>query len=204
MKQKIIYILIIIFFILIFINNKLVLISCIDAFNLWFYKVFPYLFIMFIINDILINLNFDKILKNTNIYIFIMSLISGSPSSAFIIGNLYKNKRITYDYANKSLLFTYFANPLFLFTFLQSIFNTFITIKLMLIHYISNIIIYLIFKKELIAIRIAFESLCQYYAESLVKLKVEGLIQGFSTLAALCNPLRSFKKYQVLPWWSSG
>ena len=48
-------------------------------------------------------------------------------------------------------MFTYFANPLFLYTMLNSIFNSFnVTIKLMIIHYLSNIIIYLIFKKKIL------------------------------------------------------
>lgn len=150
MKKNIIYLTILGLLILIFKNYNIVLESSIIAVNLWLYKVFPFLFIMIIINDLLINLDFQSLFKNTSIYIFIMSLLSGSPTSAVIICNLYKNNKITKNNANITLLFTYFANPLFLWTILNSIFNSEITsIKLILIHYISNLIIYFIVKKKL-------------------------------------------------------
>ena len=150
MKRKLIYLTILILIFLIFKNYTVVLDSTITAVELWLYKVFPYLFIMIILNDILINLDFEKLFKNPSIYALIMSLLSGSPTSAVIISNLYKNNKMDKKSANKTLLFTYFANPLFLYTMLNTIFKSnFLTIKLMIIHYLSNIIIYIIFKNEL-------------------------------------------------------
>ena len=150
MKKTFIFILILSFITLIFINNNIVLLSTIDGIKIWLYKVFPYLFIMVIINDCLINLNIIKIFKNPSIYVFIMSLISGTPSSAYIVGNLYKNKTINKNTANSILLFTYFGNPLFLYTMLNNIFlNKYIAIKIIIIHYLSNFIIYLFNIKQL-------------------------------------------------------
>ena len=150
MKRKLIYLTILILIFLIFKNYSLVLESSITAVLLWLYKVFPYLFIMIIINDTLINLDFEKMFKNTSIYVLVMSLLSGSPTSAVIINNLYKQGKISKHNANITLMFTYFANPLFLYTMLNSIFNSLNkTIILMFIHYLSNIIIFLIFKKRL-------------------------------------------------------
>ena len=150
MKKTFIYILIFTFIILIFKYNNIVLSSTISATKLWFYKVFPYLFIMIIINDSLINLNIIKLFKNSSIYVFLMSLISGTPSSAYILGNLYKNNSLSQNNANYILLFTYFTNPLFLYTILNNIFtNQFIVIKLIIIHYLSNIIIFIIVRKKL-------------------------------------------------------
>lgn len=150
MKRKLIYLTILILIFLIFKNYTVVLDSTITAVELWLYKVFPYLFIMIILNDILINLDFEKLFKNPSIYALIMSLLSGSPTSAVIISNLYKNNKMDKKCSNKTLLFTYFANPLFLYTMLNTIFKSnFLTIKLMIIHYLSNIIIYIIFKNEL-------------------------------------------------------
>ena len=81
---------------------------------------------------------------------FCYVLLSGTPTSAYIITNLYKNNKISKNNAHITLLFTYFSNPLFLYSMLNSIFKSnFITIKLMLIHYLSNIIIYFIFHKKL-------------------------------------------------------
>lgn len=150
MKRKLIIFIIMTLIILIFKNYQLVLSSTIDGVNIWLYKVFPYLFIMIIIQDLLINLNFANFFKRTSTYIFFMSIISGSPSNAYIISKLVKEGKITKEYGNICLIFTFFTNPLFLYSILYLIFNSFyMTIKIMIIIYISNFIIYLYYKKDL-------------------------------------------------------
>lgn len=150
MKRKLIIFIIMTLIILIFKNYQLVLSSTINGVNIWLYKVFPYLFIMIIIQDLLINLNFANFFKRTSTYIFFMSIISGSPSNAYIISKLVKEGKITKEYGNICLIFTFFTNPLFLYSILNLIFNSFyMTIKIMIIIYISNFIIYLYYKKDL-------------------------------------------------------
>lgn len=150
MKRKITILLIITFIILIFKNYEIVLKSTLEATSIWLNKVFPYLFIMIIIQDLLINLNFSSYFKSTALYIFIMSLLSGSPSGTYIISKLKNQNIITKEYANTCLIFTYFANPLFLYTILNNIFkNKLITIKLILILYLTNLLLYLFYKKDL-------------------------------------------------------
>ena len=150
MKRKIIILLIMTFIILIFKNYNIVLTSSIEATNIWLNKVFPYLFIMIIMQDLLINLNVASYFKNTSIYIFIMSLLSGTPSGTYIIAKLKNENIITKDYANTCLIFTFFANPLFLYTILNTIFlNNYITIKLILTLYLSNLLLYFYYKKDL-------------------------------------------------------
>ena len=150
MKRKLLYLTILGLIFLIFKNYTVVLDSTILAVELWLYKVFPYLFIMIVINDLLINANFISLFKNNTFYIFIMSLLSGTPTSAYIISNLYKQNKISQNNAHITLLFTYFSNPLFLYSMLNAIFNSNqITIKLMFIHYLSNIIIWIIHNKKL-------------------------------------------------------
>lgn len=150
MKRKLIIFIIMTLIILIFKNYQLVLSSIIDGVNIWFYKVFPYLFIMIIIQDLLINLDFANLFKRTSTYIFFMSIISGSPSNAYIISKLVKEEKITKEYGNTCLIFTFFTNPLFLYSILNIIFNSlYMTIKIMIIIYISNFIIYLYYKKDL-------------------------------------------------------
>lgn len=150
MKRKLLILLIILFLFLIFKNYSLVLSSTILATNIWFYKVFPYLFIMLIIVDLLINLDFAAYFKKTSNYIFILSIISGTPLQSYLIGNMVKNNIISIEYANTLLKFTFFANPLFIYTILNSIFsNKYIVFKLIVIIYLTNIIIYFIYKKNL-------------------------------------------------------
>lgn len=141
--------------------NYVINISVIDAVNIWLTKVFPSLFIMFILNDIIIKTNileniikfinplFNKLFNTSgsSSQAFILSLFSGTPSAAFIIKEMLNNQLITSKDANKLISFTYFSNPLFLYNILNQTFNNFITIKIILVHYLSNLIIGLFFRK---------------------------------------------------------
>lgn len=149
MKRKIYYFIIIVTFILVFKNYNVILTSTLLGFKLFLTKVFPFLFIMIILNDLLLSLNIIGLFQNKYNFIFLSSLFSGTPTNAFVINDLYKNKIINRDFANYSLLTTYFCNPLFLFTILRAIFTKKITIKLLLIHYLTKLIISLIYKKHL-------------------------------------------------------
>ncbi len=149
MKLKITYLFILIFIVLIFKNYSLVLTSSIDAVNIWLNKVFPFLFIMFIISDILINLNFDSLFKTSTPFIIALSLLSGAPSNAYIIANLVNLNKISKTEANLYLLFTYFANPLFLYSFFNILFSQETAIKLIIIHYLANFIIYFLVRKKI-------------------------------------------------------
>ena len=147
---------------LLFKYNNIINISVIYSVKLWLTKVFPSLFIMFILNDIIINTNilknitkyinpiFNKIFNtaNNSFDVFILSLFSGTPSSAFILKEMLNNNKIDDISANKLISFTYFSNPLFLYNILNKTFNKNITIKIILIHYISNIFIGLLYKKN--------------------------------------------------------
>ena len=149
MKLKIIYLFILIFIILVFKNYSLVLTSSLEAVHIWLNKVFPFLFIMLIISDILINLNFDGLFKTTTPFIIALSLLSGAPSNAYILANLVNLNKISDTEANIYLLFTYFANPLFLYSFFNILFTPEITLKLIIIHYLANFIIYFLVRKKL-------------------------------------------------------
>lgn len=166
MKEKIInftfccFCFIALFFI--FKNNNQVAHVIITAVNLFLNRVFVSLFPMFILNDFLINCGlpilfyhmfnplFKKLFKTsgTCAYVFIMSLISGTPSQAVILKNLVATKLITTEEANHFMMFTYFSNPLFLVMMLSVIFPTNTAIKLIFIHYFSNIIIGLIVRNK--------------------------------------------------------
>lgn len=126
-----------------------------DAVILWLNKVFPSLFIMFIINDLIINSHlldnicnlisplFNKIynVSGTSLECFILCLFSGTPSSAYIIKEMLNNNSINESDANKLISFTFFSNPLFLYNILSISFNKFITLKIIIIHYITNLLI---------------------------------------------------------------
>jgi len=163
--------LILLFIILLFKYNYLLQTTVIDGVNLWLTKVFPNLFIMFIINDIIINLD---LFKNSKIFnklfntsgnssiAFILSIISGTPSSAFIIKEMLENKQINKNDANKLISYTFFSNPLFLYNILSLSFNKFITFKIIAIHYLSNIIIGFIYRNKYKNIEATFNKISNH------------------------------------------
>lgn len=166
MKEKIFEfifcLLCIISMIFIFNHNNEVATIILEAINLFFTKVFVSLFPMFILNDLLINLGFPyyfyylfnklfkTIFKTSGLcaYVFIMSLISGTPSNAYILKNLVLENKLTNEEASHYLAFTYFSNPLFLLLMLSPIFSPTTTFKIILIHYLSNIIIGIILRPK--------------------------------------------------------
>jgi hypothetical protein len=117
---------------------------------------------MFILNDIIINTNilnnisksinplFNRIFNTSNnsFEVFILSLFSGTPSSAFIIKEMLEKNKLDIGSANKLISFTFFSNPLFLYNILSITFNKYITIKIILIHYLSNIFIGLLLRNK--------------------------------------------------------
>lgn len=155
------FFLLFIFIYLLFRYNFLLQKSVSDAFNLWLNKVFPSLFLIFILSDIIINCDilnglnffnkiFNKIFKTSNKSgeAFLLSIIGGTPTSTYIINNMLNNNLLSIDDANKLISFTYFSNPLFLYNILILSFNKFITFKIIIIHYLTNIIIGLIFSNK--------------------------------------------------------
>ena len=134
------------------INNKIINNSIVSSINLWINNVFPSLFPMILINNILLDYNFSyyiiKLLKSNGIkyYVIILSLLSGSPSNAIIIKELYQTKVINKNDANNLLIYTYFSNPIFLTTMLSLTFNISTTRKIIIICYLSNFIISFIYK----------------------------------------------------------
>ncbi|MGN1379840.1 MAG: hypothetical protein ACI4XR_05595 [Bacilli bacterium] len=158
MNKKIINILLItiifLLIILIFKNNILFLTSINDSLILFITKVFPFLFIMMILNNLLIKCNLpyylNIVFKRPEIYIIIMSILSGCPINAIIIKNYLDNKIINEKDASIILSFTCFNNPLFLYNSLFNILNNNknVIFFMMLIYFI-NLIYYLLIRNKL-------------------------------------------------------
>lgn len=152
-KNNFFIVLTLFFVVLLFKNNTLFKNCIINGCILFFKNVFPSLFPMFIVSDILMNYNFlnildcvntrffKKILKMPTIafYIFILSIFSGTPTNAYITRNLVEEKKLIPKDAGIILSYSCFLNPLFLYNMLMIIFNSKkITILLMMINYGLN------------------------------------------------------------------
>lgn len=157
MIRKISIVVVIFFTILIFRNYPIVRDNIILSCELFLNRIFPSLFPMFIISSILINLNFilyinlifkdflAKLFKiNANCgYIFLMSIISGCPSNAKIAKEMYDDGLISESDVQKIILFTHFANPLFIISMVKNY-----PYLVLLAHYLSNVIIGIIIRNK--------------------------------------------------------
>ena len=160
MKNKLTKLTIIFFFILIFIKKDIMYYTIYNTVILWFKNIVPNLLPMFIITSLIIESNliinicnifgklFNKIFKCSNygIFIYFLSLFTGSPSNAKYINDLVNNNLISNTLSDKLLLFTSNYNILLIYSLLTLYLNKSISIKIIIIIIISNIIVGLIFR----------------------------------------------------------
>lgn len=156
-KKHFSLLILIIFTLLLFTRNKLIHESIIEACTLFLTKVFPSLFPILILCDLFIYFEFPELLCHlfgkifeklfhTSAYgafAFFMSLFSGTPANAYIIKNLVFQNKLTIDEASYIFSFSFFTNPLFLYTMLKLIFpnNPLVVAKIFIAPYITNFII---------------------------------------------------------------
>lgn len=160
MKNKLTKLTIIFFFTLIFIKKDIMYYTIYNTVILWFKNIVPNLLPMFIITSLIIESNliinicnifgklFNKIFKCSNygIFIYFLSLFTGSPSNAKYINDLVNNNLISNTLSDKLLLFTSNYNTLLIYSLLILYLNKSISIKIIIIIIISNIVVGLIFR----------------------------------------------------------
>ena len=166
MKNKyknllIIIILLFIFFEILF--NKLIIINTVmESLNIWVKAIIPSLFPFFVISDLLITYNFidyipNKIKKyicrllnisDSALSILILSMVSGFSSNGRNTHNLYNKGKISMKEASYILMYTHFSSPVFILTTCSLIYlrSEKLGIILLLSHYLSNIIIGILFR----------------------------------------------------------
>lgn len=143
-------------------NSNVVLEAVSFAMDIWQTSIFPSLFPFFVLSEFLINYGFvefvSEIFKNIMYFLFrmngyasfafMMSIISGFPSSAKYTRELYKTGKITKQEASKLLTFTHFSNPLFILGTVSILFlkNKEIGILILFCHYVVNILIGVLFR----------------------------------------------------------
>ena len=112
--------------ILIIIKRPVLIEAIISAINIWLYSVFPAIFPFLMISDLILSSNLINIItyylspvfnhlfkvSGYGAYVFMMSLISGTPSNAKYVKDLLDNNLINYDEAVKILSMSLLYNPL--------------------------------------------------------------------------------------------
>lgn len=182
-KELIIFTLLVISLIYIINYNEYISKEIIYVVDIWLKKVVPTLFPSFIIADMLINSKIPYyISKYLHVnYIYVISIICGSPTNAFIL-NKY-NMNLT-----KLLSVNLYTSPIFLYTFLKLIFNRNIALLLIIINIISNIILLKFMKIEKI----------DYYSNNrnIIDVLLSSISKGMNTLI---NILGTIIVFNILP-----
>ena len=162
--KKIILFLFFVIITIILLNSNYIINNILLSFNICFNNLFPSLIPFMLLSNIIIKYNFveelsnylsfltSKILKlNKNCsFAIIMSLISGAPSGAKYLKDLYDNDLIKTNDIEKCIKFCHFNNPIFIIntigiTFLN---NKKIGLIILVSHFISAFIIGLIFRNN--------------------------------------------------------
>lgn len=165
--KKILYILLFFIFIFFILSNSLEIMESIKlSFSVCINNLFPSLIPFMLLSNILINYDFVddlsnmfskvmtklfKVNKNCS-FALIMSMISGTPSNAKYLKDLFNNNLISLNDVKKCLNFCHFTNPIFI---LGTIGYTFLNDKklgliILISHYLSSIIIGITNKNKLI------------------------------------------------------
>lgn len=161
-KNIIIIICSLFFFVNLIIYRNLVFDTVGFSLNIWITSLLPALFPFFIVSDMLINYDvikyFPKVIRNSIKYLFnvsdnglviiLLSMLSGFPSNARNIKNMYLDKKITKEEGEHLLYFTHFSNPMFILGTIPLILNSNKISKYILIsHYLANIILGICLRK---------------------------------------------------------
>ncbi len=190
--------------------QKSILLSC----EVFITKLFPSLFPMMILTDCFLYFGLPEFLckhfgktfqkwfhtSPYGAYAFFVSCFSGTPANAYTIKNLYSQNYISKEEAEKLLSFTFFSNPLFLYTMLNLIFprENAMILKLLLLPYFINILIGIFSKKTSLSSslivykeKISFGVMLTNSIKNTMNtlLMILGTISIFFLLNAIINPL---------------
>ena len=145
-----------IFFLLMYLFNSEYIINCILEYSILFLtKFFPVSFLFFIFSSLLLDFGFiiyiERIfkIKSTNIFLFLVSMISGFPSGSKYTCELLDNGYIDLETANKYIMFSHFPNPLFILGPISSILNdNYLSFSILFSIIMSNLLIMLFCSKS--------------------------------------------------------
>lgn len=133
-------------------NSEFIIKSFLDYTNIFITKLAPFTFLNILLISILIDYNLLDMLpiKNSNLYVFFLSLLSGFPSGAIFTKEIFDNNLIDYNTGNSILTYSHFPNLLFMFGTVNLIINnSIICIKIFISIVLSNFILYLFSKKNI-------------------------------------------------------
>lgn len=154
-KSILILVILVSLLLLYLINSGMIIDSITDYSLLFLTKLFPVTFLFFIFSSLLIDYGLIQLMQyylninTSNLYVFLISLISGFPSGAKYTRQLLEADLIDIDDANRIIMYSHFPNPLFI---LGSVYLVIkdrrICLNILLAIVLSNFIIYIFSKKR--------------------------------------------------------
>ena len=182
LKEFLFLSILIIYFFYSILNNDYVMNQTLYAIDIWTKKIIPSLFPTFIIVDLIYKSNIPYyISKYLHInYIYIISIISGSPTNAYIL-NKYDGD------ITKLLAVSKYTSPIFTYSFLKLIFNKKIAIIIMICNILANFILIILIKPPKIKFTKQKNNLLNVFINSMTKnintlITILGTIIFFNTL----------------------
>lgn len=192
--------------ILFFVQPEIVREGALDGVLLWYRKILPILFPMFILSNILLQYNLIYILLNKiskvskkvfgsslAIIPFIIGIISGYPSGASVINTMVKNKRLSLAEANYLLSFTNLCSFQFISAIvILSMLNNYSLLPYVIIpHYMGALILSFLLKKEFCEIKYRIDD-TQLRTESFNKVFSNSISMSLSNILTVCGVIIIF------------
>lgn len=191
----------------ILINKQIVFSSISYSLEIFITSIIPSLFPFFVISDILISYHITNYIpkiinktfcsafncSNASMMVFFLSLLSGFPSNARNIKNLYINKLITKEEASHTLIFTHFSSPLFILSTVAVLFlhNEIFGYIILGSHILGNVILGIITRNYNSISNIDYtpnSSVCQNFSTVLIK----SIKSAIDTLLLILGSLTCF------------
>ncbi len=204
-----------IFTIILFKNNEVIHEAILASCELFITRLFPSLFPMMILSDLFIYFDlpgilckwigpfFQKVFHTSpyGAFAFFISSFSGSPANAYTIKNLHEQGYLSAVEASHVLAFSFFSNPLFLYTMLTLIFpnDIYTVLKILLLPYLVNLLLGFFLRKKTIILQkiepYSREEFGTFFSKSIKKtmntlLFILGTVTIFFILNQILNPLQ--------------
>lgn len=147
MKKRLILIILLLVLLLIFINSNYIISNIVSYTDTFINNLFFYTFIIYIISSLLIDYDLLDILNPIS-FITIMSMISGFPSGAKYIKELYDKGYINDSTSNYLITYCHYPNPLFIIGSVSKLISIRYSIIMLFSIYMSSLITSRIFKEK--------------------------------------------------------
>ena len=203
-NRMILFALFILLYLGIFCFPSFIMEAGVTALSIFKERLFPSIFPFFVLSFLMLNLGMTEILcrfvdpffkrvfhlSSSASFVFLMSIFSGFPSGSKYVATLYQEKKLTKEMSHYLLLFTHFANPLFVLGSCGLILvNQTVAFFIFLAQLLSNLVIAFLFRpKEVVAMPHSMEQ----KSSSLLSSLADAINQAMEVLLFMLGSITFF------------